>query len=222
VVAGGGHGHDAWRARYVPRTGDVLGFCTPDNVAEVCEKIVTIQRDWGDRSDRKHARLKYTIERVGLDRFNAELHARLAFALARHDRIISPAQATRQAGSKARTARRTISCSSRTDGRAGPRSTGLRAIAEQHDGRFILTANQNLVIADIPTANNVMPSSHCCSNSTCRRRVHCGRNAMACVALRHVASHWPKSERYLPQLIDELEREVQQCGLANDEIMIPP
>ena len=81
VVVGGGMGMTHGEPDTFPRTGDVIGFCTPDQVVQVCEQIVTIQRDWGNRSDRKHARLKYTIERVGLDRFVAELHDRLGFAL---------------------------------------------------------------------------------------------------------------------------------------------
>ena len=67
VAVGGGMGMTHGEPDTFPRTGDVIGFCSPEQVVEVCEKVVTIQRDWGDRSDRKHARLKYTIETHGLD-----------------------------------------------------------------------------------------------------------------------------------------------------------
>ncbi len=83
-----------------PRTGDVIGFCTTDEAIDVAEKVVTIQRDWGDRSDRKHARLKYTIERAGLDGVprRARRPARPQ-ARARPGASPSPARAIRRAGS---------------------------------------------------------------------------------------------------------------------------
>ena len=67
VVVGGGMGMTHGEPDTFPRTGDVIGFCSPEQVVDVAEKVVTVQRDFGDRSDRKHARLKYTIERIGLD-----------------------------------------------------------------------------------------------------------------------------------------------------------
>ena len=66
VVVGGGMGMTHGEPDTFPRTGDVIGFCRPDQAVDVAEKVVTVQRDFGDRSDRKHARLKYTIERIGL------------------------------------------------------------------------------------------------------------------------------------------------------------
>ena len=81
VVVGGGMGMTHGEPDTYPRTGDVIGFCRADQVVDVAEKVVTVQRDFGDRSDRKHARLKYTIERMGLAAFRAELEARLGFTL---------------------------------------------------------------------------------------------------------------------------------------------
>ena len=69
VVVGGGMGMTHGEPDTFPRTGDVIGFCRPEQAVDVAEKVVTVQRDFGDRSDRKHARLKYTIERMGLDEF---------------------------------------------------------------------------------------------------------------------------------------------------------
>jgi sulfite reductase (NADPH) hemoprotein beta-component len=96
---------------------------------------------------------------------------------------------------------------------------GLRAIAERHDGRFILTANQNLVIADVasaqrPVLESLLQQFNLSSPGALRR------NAMACVALPTCGLALAESERYLPQLIDALEREAAQYGLGNDEIII--
>ena len=80
VTVGGGMGMNHGQAKTFPRLADVLGFCTPEQVTDVAEKIVTTQRDYGDRTDRKHARLKYTIEDRGLDWFRGEVESRLGYA----------------------------------------------------------------------------------------------------------------------------------------------
>src|SRR5712692_4677515 len=76
VTVGGGMGMTHGEPDTYPRTADVMGFCRPDAAVAVAEAVVTVQRDWGDRSDRKHARLKYTIEDRGLDTFRAEVERR--------------------------------------------------------------------------------------------------------------------------------------------------
>ena len=81
VTAGGGMGMSHGKETTFPRLADVLGFCTPGQVTDVAEKIVTTQRDFGDRVDRRHARLKYTIEDRGLDWFRGEVENRLGYAL---------------------------------------------------------------------------------------------------------------------------------------------
>ena len=65
-----------------PRTADVMGFCADRDAVKVAEAVVTVQRDWGDRKNRKHARLKYTIEDRGLDAFRAEVERRAGVKLA--------------------------------------------------------------------------------------------------------------------------------------------
>ena len=62
-----------------PRLADVIGFCSPEQAVQVAEEVVKIQRDFGDRSDRRHARLKYTIEDRGVDWFKDELNNRLGW-----------------------------------------------------------------------------------------------------------------------------------------------
>ena len=76
VTAGGGMGMTHGEPDTYPRTADMLGFCTTDQAIAVAEAVVTTQRDWGDRANRKHARLKYTIEDRGLDNFRAEVERR--------------------------------------------------------------------------------------------------------------------------------------------------
>jgi sulfite reductase (NADPH) hemoprotein beta-component len=76
-MVGGGMGMTHGEPETYPRIADPLGFCATEDVLKVAEVIVTVQRDWGDRSNRKHARLKYTIDDHGLDAFRAEVERRL-------------------------------------------------------------------------------------------------------------------------------------------------
>ena len=78
ITIGGGMGMTHGDTKTFPRTGDVMGFCTSEQVVDVAEKIVTVQRDWGNRELRSQARLKYTIETRGLDAYRAEVEKRLA------------------------------------------------------------------------------------------------------------------------------------------------
>jgi sulfite reductase (NADPH) hemoprotein beta-component len=98
--------------------------------------------------------------------------------------------------------------------------TGLRAIAEQHDGAFIVTPNQNLVIAGIspeqkPTIEALLAAHGFDAQSSALRR-----NAMACVALPTCGLALAESERYLPELITALEAEIEQAGLGSDEVIV--
>ena len=144
VTVGGGMGMTHGEPETYPRTADVLGFCRPDDALAVAEAVVTVQRDWGDRTNRKHARLKYTIEDRGLDAFRAEVERRIG-KRARRPRAVRVRHrtATATAGSRATTGARISRCSSRTaasrDIAGGPALlTGLRRIAEVHDGEFRL------------------------------------------------------------------------------------
>ncbi len=83
LVAGGGMGRSHGNDATFPRVADVIGFLAPDKVVDVARAALTIHRDFGDRSNRKHARLKYVIADRGPKWFREELEKRLGFAL--HD-----------------------------------------------------------------------------------------------------------------------------------------
>jgi sulfite reductase (NADPH) hemoprotein beta-component len=219
VAVGGGMGMTHGEPDTFPRTGDIIGFCTPEQVTEVCEKVVTIQRDWGNRSDRKHARLKYTIETHGLDAFRTELTTRLGYALP-PARDYAFARSGDPVGWVEGTDANWHFFLFIENGRArGALLDGLRAVAAQHDGHFILTPNQNLVITDVPASRkpaiDALLRQHGLAEPGILRR-----NAMACVALPTCGLALAESERYLPDLITALEAEYDRAGLRDDEIII--
>lgn len=224
VAVGGGMGMTHGEPDTFPRTGDVIGFCRPDQVLAVAEQVVTIQRDWGDRADRKHARLKYTIERHGLAAFMAEFEQRLGFAL-EPARPFHFERSSDPFGWHEGDDGLWHHCLFVENGRVRDRPgrallSGLRAVAEAHDGVFILTPNQNLIIAGVSperrAAIDELLGEHGLSSALSALR----RNAMACVALPTCGLALAESERYLPDLITALETEVERCGLRDDEIII--
>ncbi len=224
VVVGGGMGMTHGEPDTFPRTGDVIGFCRPDQAVDTAEKIVTIQRDFGNRSDRKHARLKYTIERIGLPAFVAELHQRLGYSL-------SPAQdfAFTDNGDRlgwAQGDNDTLHCTLFVEnGRVRDLPdhrllTALHAIAELNIGRFIITPNQNLILADIPQHQQQTIADLLSAHSLDTPISGLRRNSLACVALPTCGLALAESERYLPSLITRLENQLEQIGLTHDAITI--
>ncbi len=194
VVVGGGMGMTHGEPETYPRTGDVIGFCKPDDAIDVAEQVVTVQRDHGDRSNRKHARLKYTIDTMGLDRFVALLTERLAVKLepARPFSFTSTGDRLGWAQEADGTAHFTLFVE---NGRIrGRMLAGLHAIAELGVGRFVMTANQNLVLADIPACDTERgggPAGHARPGSS-GGRIAAQRDGLRRAAdLR--AGAWPKA-----------------------------
>ena len=219
VVAGGGMGMTHGEPDTFPRTGDVIGFCTPDQAVDIAEKVVTVQRDFGDRSDRKHARLKYTIERMGLDTFRAEVERRLGFALGEPRAFTFTGNGDRLGWARgdAGAWHYTLFVE---NGRVGQQLEGLHAIAALDVGRFIITPNQNLVLADIPADRKAEVEALLRAHHLDAPVGGLRRNALACVALPTCGLALAESERYLPGLITQLEEELEGVGLAQDDITI--
>jgi sulfite reductase (NADPH) hemoprotein beta-component len=217
VAVGGGMGMTHGESDTFPRTGDVIGFCKPDQAVDVAEAVVSIQRDWGDRSDRKHARLKYTIERRGLAPFVTELHARLGWSLAAAHQVKFARTGDPIGWQDGPNGVGHLFLFVENGRVAGPLLHALRDVASEHHGRFIITPNQNLVVADVPADRRAAVDA---ALAAFAQPSALRRNAMACVALPTCGLALAESERYLPALITALEAEAARHGLEKDEIVI--
>lgn len=226
VTAGGGLGTSHGQADTYPRLADVLGFVTPDQVLQVSECVVTTQRDYGDRTSRKHARLKYTIDDKGVEWFKAEVEKRMGFkfqpAKAFHfDRI-----ADRYGWNKGVDGKWSLTLFIQNgrvkDTAEYPMKSALREIARIHDGDFRLTSSQNLIIAKISDANRPKIEAILKQNKMdkCWEQTGLRLNSLACVALPTCGLSLAESERYLPDLIKDLEKAIDESGLHNDAISI--
>jgi len=225
VSVGGGMGMTHGEPETYPRIGDVLGFCRSQDVLAVAEAVVTIQRDWGDRSNRKHARLKYTLDDHGADAFRAEIARRAGKPLeaARPYRFTSSGDRYGWTEGKDGKLHLTLFVENGRlrdfpDGRR--LLTGMRRIAEVHDGEIRLTPNQNLIIANVAKDRRAAIERIAAEHGMTGRISGLRRNALACVALPSCGLALAESERYLPRLIDALDEKLAAHGLADDDIVI--
>jgi sulfite reductase (NADPH) hemoprotein beta-component len=224
VTVGGGMGMTHGDLDTYPRTADVMGFCKPQEAISISEAVLTVQRDWGDRSERKHARLKYTIEDRGLDAFRAEVERRSGVKLGKPRPYTFTSTGDRYGWTDGDNGRAHLTLfieNGRLKDIAGVQMmTGLRRIAEMHDGDLRLTANQNVIIADVRPENRQAIEALVAEHGLTAQASALRRNSMACVALPTCGLALAESERYLPDLLTALEERLALRGLAEDEIVI--
>ncbi len=224
VAAGGGMGRTHSEPDTYPRLADVIGFCETKQASEVAEHIVKWQRDFGDRTNRKHARLKYTIDDCGLDTFKAELAERLGYALqpARPYAFTSRGDQLGWMQDDQDDWHLTLFI---PEGRIEDRdacklASGLKAIAGVHQGDFRITPNQNLVISkikdDARRSIELLLSQYGLDSLTDVSPVRA--QALACVALPNCPLAFAEAERYLPSFTDRLDALLAKHGLANEPI----
>ena len=226
VTVGGGMGMSHGETRTYPRLADVMGFIGRDDVLPVAEAVVTTQRDYGDRTDRKHARLKYTIDDRGLDWFRGEVEARSGATIAepRKFQFTGNGDVYGWQRDECGTWHYTLFVQ---NGRVAdfedlPLMSGLRELAQAHRGHFRLTPNQNLVISDVADADKPAIDALLGRYGTANDeqatplRLH----SMACVALPTCGLAMAESERYLPSLIDRIDAEMAAQGLSEEPITV--
>lgn len=226
VSVGGGMGMTHGDPLTYPQVGKVIGFCKPEQIVDLAEKTVTIQRDYGDRAVRKHARFKYTIDDRGIDWFVNELTSRLGWKLEEAKPFHFDHNGDRYGWVKGSNGKWHFTLFIQ-NGRVKDDAdyllmTGLREIAQIHNGDFRLTANQNLIIANISSHKKKkieelikrygLTDGH--HYSALRR------NSMACVALPTCGLAMAESERYLPTLLDKIDPILEENGLSEEDIVI--
>jgi sulfite reductase (NADPH) hemoprotein beta-component len=226
VTVGGGMGMTHGDNNTYPQLGKVIGFCTPEQILDVAEKTITIQRDYGNRSVRKYARFKYTIDRHGLDWFVEELHERLGWQLAPSRLFHFESNGDRYGWSKNKNGKWNfaiyVNSGRIIDTEESKLMTGLREIAKIHTGDFRLTANQNLIIGNVaaPKKKKIAELMAQYGITDGSELVALRRSSISCVALPTCGLAMAEAERYLPTLIEKLEPVLTEVGLRDEEINI--
>jgi sulfite reductase (NADPH) hemoprotein beta-component len=226
LLAGGGMGTTHGDVRTYPRLADVLGFIRRDRVIAAATAVLTAQRDRQHRSDRKLSRLKYTIDRLGVDVFNREVESRIGETL-------QPARPFRFQHNGDRfgwiegvdgrwhhTLRIESGRLRDTDSVRG--LSGLRAIATEHRGDFRLTPNQNLIIANVAADDRARIDALLVEHGLHEqlRGATFRRFALACVSLPTCTLAMAEAERYLPTLMDRVEALLTKHGLRDEPILL--
>jgi sulfite reductase (NADPH) hemoprotein beta-component len=226
VLAGGGMGATHDDPRTYPRLADVIGFVAPEQLLAVAEAVLTTQRDFGNRSDRKLSRLKYTIDRLGVDWFKAEVERRTGFALAPARELAFEHSGDRYGWIEGIDGRWHLTLhieSGRILDRPGHTAlSGLREIAAMHRGDFRLTPNQNLIIAGVAAADRAGIDALAAQHGLDGYRYGSAlrRLALACVALPTCALAMAEAERYLPDLLDRIESLLHKYALEDAPILL--
>ncbi|HEY8518572.1 MAG TPA: assimilatory sulfite reductase (NADPH) hemoprotein subunit [Gammaproteobacteria bacterium] len=226
VAVGGGMGMTHGNPRTYPRLAETIGFCRPEQVIAVAEHVVGVQRDFGDRSDRSHARLKYTIDDRGIDWFRGELERRLGFSLEPAVPVRFTHTGDRFGWVTGEDGREHLTLRIpggriRDDGERRFR-TGLNAIAAVHEGDFRITPNQNLIVANVPPERRAdierLVAEHGLDAFTGVAPLE--RDAMSCVALPSCGLAMAESERYLPEIAAKVVALLEKHGLEDEEILL--
>ncbi len=222
VSVGGGLGITYGEPETYPQIGKLIGFCPADSVVELCLAIIAIQRDHGDRSNRKHARMKYTIDDRGLDWFKQELQERVGWDLQPLKEFSFTMTGDRLGWQKTQNNSWhytwLVENGRIKDTENKPLMTGIREIAKVHQGEFRFTPNQNLIIANVAETDKAAIEEliqqyaldHLQKHSLVRR------NAMACVAFPTCPQAMGEAERYLPSLLDKVEEIMQSLDLKEE------
>ncbi len=228
LAVGGSMGRSHGNAATYPRLASVVGFLPRERLSDFAKAVLMLHRDFGDRADRKHARLKYVVEERGVDWTCAEIEKRAGCKLepARPFRFTTNGDlyGWRQAADGRWFLTLFVECGRVKDVEGHRLKTALRQVAEKFsDIEFRLTPNQNVILANVPEedrdAINELLNQHGIKTGL-RQTTPLHAAALACPALPTCGLALAESERMLPGLLDRLEKLCEAVGLAGEEIVI--
>ncbi|MCE0493457.1 assimilatory sulfite reductase (NADPH) hemoprotein subunit [Vibrio salinus] len=225
VLVGGGLAMTHGDKSTYPRRADEFGFIPLEHTLAIAAAVVTTQRDWGNRSNRKNAKTKYTLDRVGIDVFKAEVEKRAGIQFSE----TKPYEFTTR-GDR-------IGWAEGIDGKfhlalfiengrlldypGKPLKTGVAEIARIHQGDFRMTANQNLIVAGVPAdqkdiIEKIAREHGLMDDSVSMQRI----NSMACVAFPTCPLAMAEAERFLPDFVTNVEGILSKHGIDEKESII--
>ncbi len=226
VLVGGGMGSSHGDNSTYPRIANLIGFCSLEQMLAVAENVVKVQRDFGNREVRKHARLKYTIDRLGIDEFKNKLFAYQGFELSQAKRFEFVHNADRYGWMQDENGLWHLTLyihSGRIIDSVGSKLfSGLLKIAKIHDGEFRISPNQNMVISYIqpeikPKIEALLQENNI---SIGEKESPTRLNSLACVAFPTCSLAMAEAERYLPSFITKLEILLDKYGLKEQPINV--
>ena len=225
VLVGGGLAMTHGDLSTYPRRADDFGFVALDKVLDVAASVVTTQRDWGNRVNRKNAKTKYTLDRVGIDVFKAEVEKRAGVAFEPSRPYSFTNRGDRFGWVEGIDGKHHLTLFVE-NGRLidlpnKPLKSGVREIAKIHTGDLRMTANQNLIVAGVQESDKAQIEQLArqyglLEDSTSAQR----QNSMACVAFPTCPLAMAEAERYLPDLVTDVEGLLAKHNVADESIVL--
>ena len=226
VLVGGGMGRTHGKEDTYPRLADTLGFAATGEVVEVAEAVVKVQRDHGNRSDRRHARLKYLLDAQGLDWFKSELEGQLGRAIPPPASVevsdIADHLGWHEQGDGCSFLGLFIDNGRIRDSADRKLRSAIRRIVETLGSGVRLTPQQNLLLTDVPNWRQGLVERILRDHGVARRG-HPSlvrRWSMACPALPTCGLALAEAERALPDVIAALERELEELGVGDTALTV--
>ncbi|KLV00346.1 sulfite reductase subunit beta [Photobacterium aquae] len=225
VLVGGGLAMTHGDKSTYPRRADDFGFVPVDKTLDVAAAVVTTQRDWGNRSNRKNAKTKYTLDRVGSDVFKAEVEKRAGIEFAPSRPYEFTDRGDRLGWVEGIDGKHHLALFIENgrllDYPGKPLKTGVAEIAKVHRGDFRMTANQNLIVAGVPAEEKaniekIAREHGLIDDGISEQR----KNSMACVSLPTCPLAMAEAERFLPEFVTDVEQVLEKHGLPEEENII--
>jgi sulfite reductase (NADPH) hemoprotein beta-component len=224
LLVGGGLSIDHGNKATYARTASEFGFLPVEKILDVAAAVVTTQRDWGNRTDRKNAKTKYTLERVGVDTFKAEVEKRAGLTF---EPIRPYAFTTRgdrigwvKGIDKKWHLTLFIENGRLLDYPGRPLKRGIAEIAKIHQGDFRLTANQNLIVAGVSEEQKAQIEAIAREHGLMEAVTAQRENSMACVAFPTCPLAMAEAERFLPSFVTKVEAIMHQHGVGQEHIVL--
>ena len=225
VLVGGGLAMTHGDNKTYPRRADDFGFISLENTLAVAEAVVTTQRDWGNRVERKNAKTKYTLDRVGIEVFKQEVERRAGITFAASRSYEFTGRGDRFGWVEGIDGKHHLTLfvenGRLVDLPNKPLKTGVAKIAEIHQGDFRMTANQNLIVAGVAQQDKVAIEQIARNHGLLNDNTSAQRqNSMACVAFPTCPLAMAEAERYLPALVTDVEGMLAKHELSQEHIIL--
>ncbi|PYG46146.1 sulfite reductase (NADPH) hemoprotein beta-component [Pantoea sp. AG1095] len=224
LLVGGGLSIDHGNKATYARTASEFGFLPVEKILDVAAAVVTTQRDWGNRTDRKNAKTKYTLERVGVETFKAEVEKRAGLTFEPIRPYAFTSRGDRVGWVKGIDEKWHLTLFIENgrllDYPGRPLKRGIAEIAKIHQGDFRLTANQNLIVAGVPEKQKAQIEAIAREHGLMEAVTPQRENSMACVAFPTCPLAMAEAERFLPSFVTKVEEIMHKHGVGEEHIVL--
>ncbi|MBA6328213.1 assimilatory sulfite reductase (NADPH) hemoprotein subunit [Colwellia sp. MB02u-6] len=225
VLVGGGLAMTHGDKSTYPRKADDFGYVALAKTLDVASAVVTTQRDWGNRVNRKNAKTKYTLDRVGVEVFKAEVEQRAGITFAESRPYEFTSRGDRIGWTEGFDGKHHLALFIENgrllDKPNLPLKTGVAEIAKIHKGDFRMTANQNLIVAGVASEDKAEIERLARAHGLMADSVSVQRkSSMACVSFPTCPLAMAEAERYLPGLVTDVEAILAKHNVADESIIL--